>query len=169
MNVFIIAAITADGLIGKDSGHAADWTSKEDKQLFVRLTKEAGVMVMGSKTFQTIGRALPSRKTILYSSRPDSYKDLNGDIEVTSEAPIDLVARLANDGYSSLAICGGGQIYSQFLEAGIVDEMYITVEPIIFGQGVPLFSYPLKVELELVEQSMLNEQSVLLRYKVKRK
>lgn len=167
MNVFIIAAVTADGFIGKNSGHSADWTSKEDKQLFVRLTKEAGVMVMGSTTFKTIGRALPGRKTIIYSSKPEAFADMEGDIEVTSESPQKLVTRLEGEGYSSLAICGGAQIYSLFLGANVVDELYITIEPIIFGKGVPLFSSPLSVQLELLEQSMLGEQSVLLHYKVK--
>ncbi len=167
MKVFIIAAITADGFIGKDSTHSADWTSKEDKQLFVRLTKEAGVMAMGSTTFRTIGRALPDRKTIIYTSKPSDFADIDGDVETTNESPAELIKRLAKTGFASLAVCGGGQIYSLFLESGLVDELYLTVEPVIFGKGVPLFSKPSSVTLELLEQSMLNEQTVLLHYKVK--
>jgi dihydrofolate reductase len=51
MKVFLIAAVTADGFIGRDASHLADWTSPEDKKLFRKLTTEAGVVVMGSKTF----------------------------------------------------------------------------------------------------------------------
>ncbi|MEK7152944.1 MAG: dihydrofolate reductase, partial [Patescibacteria group bacterium] len=84
--------LTADGFIGRDASHLSDWTSPEDKKLFIRLTKEAGVMVMGSRTFATIGRALPGRKTIVYTSKPEDFV-MEG-VEATSETPADLVARL---------------------------------------------------------------------------
>jgi dihydrofolate reductase len=61
MKVFVIAALSADGFIAQAEDHVADWTGTEDKKLFVQLTKEAGIMVMGSKTLATIGRALPGR------------------------------------------------------------------------------------------------------------
>ena len=92
MKVFIIAAITADGFIGRDSTHTADWTGKEDKKVFVQLTKEAGTIVMGSATFKTIGRALPGRRNIVYSRDANSIQ-VEG-VEVTNETPEVLVARL---------------------------------------------------------------------------
>lgn len=164
MKVFIIAAQTLDGFIGLDSGHLADWTSKEDKQLFVQLTKEAGVMVMGSSTFKTIGRGLPERKTIVYTSKPETLADVEGDVEATSESPQDLIKRLEADGYNSVAICGGAQIYSLFLKEKLVTDLYISVEPIVFGKGVPLFDNIDVTNLKLVEQRPLNDQTVLLHY-----
>ena len=109
MNVFIIAAITVDGFIGRDANHLADWTSPEDKKLFVKLTKQAGIIVMGSRTFATIGRALPGRRTIVYTSHPESITAEG--VEATSEAPADLLARLEREGATGVAICGGASIY----------------------------------------------------------
>jgi dihydrofolate reductase len=166
MKVCIIAALTADGFIGRDAGHLADWTSPEDKKLFVRLTKEAGVMVMGSRTFATIGRALPGRRTVVYSSQPQNITV--GGVEVTQEAPTRLVARLEKEGANGLAVCGGASIYAQFMQAGVVDELYLTIEPLLFGTGVPLFGETLDVPLRLLSTEQLNDNAILLHYAVDR-
>jgi dihydrofolate reductase len=164
MNVFIIAAMTADGWIGKDANHLADWTSPEDKQLFVKLTKQAGVIVMGSRTFDTIGRPLPGRRTIVYTSRPEAYKNI--DVETTTEPPEALVKRLQKEGTKGLAVCGGAQLYNAFLQAGVVDELYLTYEPILFGTGVPLLSAPTDTRLALQDLQKLNDHAFMAQYRV---
>jgi len=72
MKTFIIAALTADGYIGKNAKHAAMWTSKEDKKRFIEITKRAGVIVMGQNTWQTLGKPLKDRLNIVYSPTPHS-------------------------------------------------------------------------------------------------
>ena len=164
MNIILIAALTADGFIGRTSGHTADWTSKEDKQLFVKVTKQAGTIVMGSKTFQTIGRALPERRMIVLTSRPADYDVEN--VEFTAESPTALVSRLETEGVTELAVCGGAQVYHAFMNADLVGELYLTVEPVLFGTGVTLFAGELETNLQLKQTQKLNENVVLLRYKV---
>lgn len=164
MKVFIIAATTADGFIGRDATHLADWTSKEDKQLFVRLTKEAGVIVMGSATFATIGKALPGRRMIVYTTKPDSI-DAEG-VETTDKPPEELITQLKQEGVNGVAVCGGASIYDLFVRSGVVNELYLTVEPKLFGTGVPLFANHLDTDLALLETEKLNEHTVLLHYQV---
>jgi dihydrofolate reductase len=164
MKTVLVAAVTADGFIGRDPNHLADWTGKADKKLFVEVTKEAGVMVMGSRTFATIGRALPGRRTIVYTSRPDAITAEG--VETTTEDPKALVNRLEKEGAHGLAIAGGASIYQQFMAAGVVDELYITIAPLLFGTGVPLFSGDLNVQLQLLETRTLDDDTVLIHYKV---
>lgn len=162
MKTFIMAAITVDGFIGRDARHLADWTSKEDKQLFVRLTKEAGVIIMGSATFATIGKALPDRRMIVYTSKPET---INAEgVETTDEEPKELVERLEQEGASGIAVCGGASIYDMFIRTGVVDELYLTVEPKLFGSGVPLLADSVDIDLTLIESNQLNENTILLRY-----
>nr|AIA13128.1 RibD C-terminal domain protein [uncultured bacterium] len=168
MKVFLIAATTADGKIGLAKDHHADWTSKEDKQLFVKLTKESGVMIMGMNTFKTIGRGLPGRKTIVYSYDSKVIEGVEGDVEVTSDEPEKLLQELSDQGHKSVAICGGAQIYSLFLSKGLVDELYLTVEPVLFGDGISLAEGVSLTNLQLIETRQLNENTVLLHYSVKR-
>lgn len=167
MKVFLIAALTADGFIGRNASHLADWTSPEDKKLFVKLTKEAGILVMGSRTFATIGRALPGRKTIVYTSKPEAFEPIEG-VEATSEAPEALVTRLQAAGANGLAICGGASIYSLFMQSGVVSELYLTIEPVLFGAGVPLFGSEMETSLTLLDTQQLNDNTILLHYSVNR-
>lgn len=162
MKTFIIAAITADGFIAKNSSHLADWTSKEDKQFFQERTKEAGIVVMGLNTYKTIAKPLPGRQNIVYAP---AEEHLEG-VEITQEDPKALIERLRNDGHNEVAICGGATIYTMFMEAGVVDTLYLTVEPVLFGSGIHLFNKELDAKLELQQSRKLNDQTILLEYKV---
>nr|AIA12223.1 RibD C-terminal domain protein [uncultured bacterium] len=166
MNVFLIAAVTADGFIAETQDHLADWTSTEDKKLFTRLTKEAGYMVMGANTYRTIGRALPERHTIVYTNHPEKID--NPEIETTTEAPADLITRLEKAGANGIAVCGGAQIYSLFASAGLLDEIYLTIEPVCFGKGITLFNQDLQLNLSLLDTQQLNENAIMLHYRVAR-
>lgn len=168
MHVFILASITADGFIGRDDQHTSlDWTSPEDKRHFVATTKAAGVMVMGSKTFATIGRGLPGRKTYVYTSQPDKLHGMEG-VEPVSIPPAELLQKLQTEGYEQVAVCGGASIYSLFLEAGVVDELVLTVEPLVFGKGLSLLAQRTDVRLRLTASQPLNDNTLLLRYAVSR-
>ena len=71
MHVSLMVAITVDGKIARASDHYPDWTGSADKRLYVDVTKKAGVMIMGSTTFDIIGRVLPNRKTVVMTRNRD--------------------------------------------------------------------------------------------------
>jgi len=164
MKTVLIAAITADGFIGRTAEHLADWTGSADKKLFVQVTKEVGTMVMGARTFATIGRALPGRRTIVYTNHPEQITAEG--VETTREPPAELIARLQKEGAAGLAICGGASIYSQFVEAKVVNELYLTIAPVLFGTGIHLFSQSLDCKLTLLASRELDNNTILLHYKV---
>jgi dihydrofolate reductase len=164
IKVFLIVAVTADGFIAQGTDELVDWTSKEDKKLFVELTKRAGVIIFGGNTFRTVNRALPGRRNIVYSH---AKIDVEG-VETTSEPPAELIKRLEREGLSEVAVCGGRAIYDLFLQAGVVDEMYLSVEPILFGTGISLLQTPTAIELTLLEAKKLNDNTMLLHYEVER-
>ncbi len=164
MKVTLLAALTADGFIAKNQLHAAMWSSKEDKARFSQVTKRIGVMVMGSTTFETIGRKLPGRRMIVWTTHPEKY-DFE-EIEFHTESPADLIARLEDEGVPELAVIGGANVYTQFMKAGLVDELFLTFEPLTFGTGITIFNAPLEANLSLIETEKLNESTVLLHYRV---
>ena len=71
MEVILVMAMTLDGKIARDSLEPVDWTGKADKQYFVQVTRKAGVVIMGSRTFDTIGKPLPGRKNIVMTRNKD--------------------------------------------------------------------------------------------------
>jgi len=159
MHVFIIAAVSIDGFIARDAHHPASWTSKEDKRFFVEKTSKAGVVVMGSHTYETIGRPLTGRLNVVYS-RSRHYEG----VEVTSEEPSSLLQNFEKRGHHEIAIIGGSHIYTLFLTAGLVDTVYLTIEPLIFGTGLSLFTKPVERRLELKNITRLGEHSIALEY-----
>nr|AIA15095.1 Dihydrofolate reductase [uncultured bacterium] len=165
MKVILVAALSSDGFIARAASHGADWTGTADKKIFVKLTKAMGIMVMGSTTFATIGRALPGRRTIVYTSNPQSITAEG--VETTTEPPLDLINRLEQRGATGVAICGGAQIYTQFMQAGLIQDFYLTHVPVVFGEGITLFSSPLDVHLDLVTSEPIGEGAVLMHYRLK--
>lgn len=169
MHVFLIAAISLDGFIAPDVAvNSTTWTSGADKQFFTERTKQAGVMVMGSKTFETIGRPLKDRVTIVMSSKPKPAEYAvfdDSQVRYMSGTPQEIVSQLEKDGFNELALCGGSSVYTQFLKAGLVNQLYITVEPIIFGVGVPLFNEEVSHQkLVLTNSTKIGTDTVLLEY-----
>ncbi|MEK9177876.1 MAG: dihydrofolate reductase family protein [Patescibacteria group bacterium] len=163
MKCFIIAALTADGYIGRNAKHAAMWTGKEDKKRFIEITKRAGVMVMGQNTWHTLGKPLKDRLNIVYSP---TLLPLVAGMETTAKSPADLLQELESRGFKEVAICGGSQIYTMFMKSGLVDTLYLTIEPILFGDGIKLFKEELDYRLRLVSCVQTEGGALLLEYKV---
>jgi dihydrofolate reductase len=165
MKVFIIAALSADGFIAKDNTEpSTKWTSKEDTDHFIERTKKAGVVVMGSKTFETFGaKPLPSRRNIIYTQA----KKYDG-VETTNESPRGLLTKLEKEGVEEVAICGGSTIYTLFAEAGVVDKLILTIENVAFGKGVSLFNNKVDLNLNLVSNTQIGSNTVVLEYDVNR-
>lgn len=165
MKVTVMMAVTVDGRIGKDSDHLADWSEKADKSLFRQVTKDAGVLVMGSKTFDTIGRPLPGRKNIILTRKKDRLSD-HEDLIFTDTPPKKLIIELEEQGFSHIVVGGGAAVNSLFFRAGLVDELIITISPVIFGKGLSLFEEDIEMNLELKECERLGDNSLKLRYRV---
>ena len=166
MNTFIIVAHTADGIIAKQSNQAdasTTWTSNEDRKHFIALTKDAGVVVMGLTTYKTIGRPLPKRLNVVYA--PKGTPEIPG-VELTDKTPAELLRDLETRGHSNVAICGGSTIYTLFIESGLVDKIYITVEPKLFGSGMTIFNKPLDINLSLVSVQNLSKDVLALEYQI---
>ncbi len=166
MNCFIIAALSADGCIAKDPSVASTvWTGKEDKKRFVELTKRAGVVVMGQNTWKTLGgRALKDRLNIVYSA--ERLPDMPESVEITSKEPAELLGELESRGHHDVAICGGSMIYTMFMKSGLINKLYLTIEPIAFGSGVRLFKEGFEYRLKLDKSEQTESGAMLLDYTV---
>jgi dihydrofolate reductase len=170
MEVFIIASLTADGFIAKQRDHLSlDWTSLEDKKFFMRRTIKSGMMVMGANSFATITKPLPlrDRKIVVYTRDLTRFEHITPEqAQITQLPPAELLKSLEKEGYSSVAICGGSSIYTMFLKAGLVDRIFLTIEPILFGEGIKLFDESFETKLSLNKVHQLSEQTVVLDYTV---
>jgi dihydrofolate reductase len=165
MKVIMLMAVTADGMIARDSSHMVDWTGKADKRYFVDVTRTAGAMIMGSKTFDTIGRALPGRVNVVMT-RDSRRVSTDDNLVFTGQSPHDILTDLERRGFSSVALIGGAMVNSLFLADHLVDEVHLTVVPKFFGKGLTLFNFEMDIDLELMEVSKMGPAHILLCYRV---
>ena len=169
MKIVLIMTQSLDGKIGKTSEHIANWSSSADKKAFAAESKKLGVIIMGSSTFETIKRPLPDRLNIILTSRPQDYKEYEqlGVLEFFNGTPAEVVKMLEGRGHHTAALGGGAKTNTAFLQAGLVDEILLSITPVIFGNGIGLFdSKDFNIRTELLEQKILDDNTIQLRYKI---
>lgn len=115
MIVSIIVAASRNNVIGKDNDLV--WHLSSDLKRFKKLTTGHHI-IMGRKTFESIGKPLPNRTSIIITRQPD-YK-VDGCIVVNSLE--EALNRVEND--EEVFIIGGGSIYSEAVEKA--DKLYLT-------------------------------------------
>ena len=118
MQTIIIVAMTKDGLIGANG--RLPWNDRADMAHFKRSTMGHAV-VMGRKTFDSIGRALPGRRNVVLS-RERNLKIEGADVVESFEDAIDLCNKRRE---AKAFIIGGAQVYEQALP--IADELVVTM------------------------------------------
>lgn len=173
MKVTLIILQTLDSIIACELKDDLSWGSKEDKKFFSTKTKEIGTMVMGASTFRNMPeKAFTKRKSLVFTSDPDKYSGYEnpyGEVDFIKGTPEEGLKRLEEQGIEEVALIGGGNINNQFLDARLVDEMYITIAPKIFGTGIRgVGEKELNIDLELLDVHKFADNEVLLHYKVKK-
>jgi dihydrofolate reductase len=163
--VTMMMAITVDGKIAKDKTQFADWTSREDKKLFVEISKSHGVVMMGENTFKTFPAPLKERLNVVFTEQKNPPAQEG--VKWASGEPADILNELEKIGYKSALLGGGSYLNSLFLEKKLITETILTVEPKIFGAGLSLFNKDLDVDLKLLEVKKLNDNTLMLRYQVR--
>jgi dihydrofolate reductase len=177
MKIVMAMVSTVNGKITRgEESSIYQWTSKEDQNHFFTLLRQYSLIVMGSNTFEaarTIMRLEAGTLRVVLTTNPQKYEKeiVMGQLEFTDESPHALVKRLKKAGYTDLLLVGGATINSLFLQSELVDEVYLTIEPKLFGQGKDLLhSVPLDVQLQLLSTDTLNERgTLLLKYRVVKK
>lgn len=162
-------AATLDGIVAKTTDHNADWTTKADKREFIAETKKHGVIIMGQTTFELIGKPLSGRLNFVLTLEPEKFKDkeIPGTLEFFKGSPREVKNHLEKKGFETAVLGGGPYTNSSFLKDGLVDEILITVEPKLFGEGMTFAKgHDLNLNLELIEAKPIGDSAVHLHYKV---
>jgi dihydrofolate reductase len=122
-----IVAVARNGVIGGDNRLL--WRLKGDMLHFRRCTM-GRPMVMGRKTFDSIGKALPGRETIVLTREAGFLREgvlVAHDLEAALQLAAEAAGRLGAD---EIAVVGGGEIYRQTLErAAKIELTEVDLEP----------------------------------------
>ena len=147
MSVYI--ATSLDGFIARNDG-TLDWLNEANGAVqdgedcgFHAFMDSIDALIMGRKTYEQVlsfGEWPYSRTPVVVLSRnsisfPPSVPDT---VTHSSEPPRDLLERLSSEETKRVYVDGGITI-QEFLSEGLVDEITVTVIPVIIGDGIPLF------------------------------
>lgn len=172
-SVFI--ATSLDGFISRTDG-SIDWLNKANAIVsegedcgYAQFMSSVDALIMGRNTFEqvlTFGEwAYKSTPVIVLSRRLNALpSNVPSTVSLSSENPTQLVERLSAKGLNHLYVDGGLTIQS-FLAAGLIDEITITIIPVLLGSGKSLFgALPSDVQLELVSSKAFDYGFVQNKY-----
>lgn len=115
--ISLIVAHDVNFVMGKDN--KMPWHIKEDLAYFKKMTM-GKAMVMGRKTFESIGKALPGRLTVIVT-RNTEYKAEGAQVVQDFEKAIQIASHYADE----VMVIGGGEIFN--LALPIADRLYVTL------------------------------------------
>jgi dihydrofolate reductase len=137
------------GYEGSYEGQRAEPSPMADGGSYGRFYEGVGALVSGSVTYEFVlkhGGAwpYPGKPYWVLSSRDlELPHDPEADVRIVRGDVAGLADELiASAGERNLWIVGGGHVASQFAEAGRLDELLLTVVPVVLGEGKPLFDRP---------------------------
>jgi dihydrofolate reductase len=179
MKCSVFVATSLDGFIARRDG-SIDWLIKATSSApkgedfgYQGFLASVDAIVMGRNTFeQVLGFdewPYGSKRVVVLSGRPiEIPASLAATVLSSSETPGEVVKRMAAEGATHLYIDGGVTI-QRFLAAGLIDELTMTVIPVLLGEGRPLFGHLAEdVSLTHIETRSFDFGFVQLIYRVNR-
>ena len=149
MKVSVYIATSLDGFIARSDG-GLDWLDAANAIVpdgedlgFQAFIDSVDALIMGRKTFEQVLSfgAWPYGRTpvVVLSRNSLSFPPSLPDTVTHASGPLpDLLKRLSDDGVEHVYVDGGTTIQG-FLSEGLVDEITVTVIPVVLGGGIPLF------------------------------
>jgi dihydrofolate reductase len=155
-------------------GEAIDWLRWSDDAAAIAAESFKGVdtMLMGRKTFEFAQRAGPGPvlkgvRTYVFSQTLGGVPE-DGGVALVREDAAGFVRRLKGKPGGNILVMGGGALGNALIEAGLVDEIRLSIHPVLLGGGTPVFhALGRRVELELIEARPIARECVLVRYRVR--
>lgn len=159
-----LAAATIDGKIAKNPQHFSNWTSPEDKIFLRRELDRSDLIIVGRNTYETARKPLSRRNCIVLTTQVKKVSVEKPNLVLLNPKTANLKTFIKNLGYQTVAVLGGARTYSYCAGRGMLDELYLTIEPISFGGGISLFAdiKPKQKKWQLVSTKKLNQRGTLL-------
>lgn len=164
MKVLLYMAVSIDGIAALDSKTGIErYGSEEDKKFFIKASKKCDAVIMGKNTAFYKIKGVPN--IILTHSAPASGLAGDGRVCLCGSAQ-EVYEKAQGMGFKKVALLGGPATNINFLRAGLVDEIFLTVEPVTIGHGIRFLGEPLESRWILAGTKRLNKGgTIVLHYK----
>jgi len=172
MKVVLYMSITPNGVIARENDET-DFVSETEWNHFYKIIKSIGNIVLGRRTYQIMEDNgdlddLEGINIVTLTHRKDfRTKRQNTKIANSCQSALDI---LIKQGFKKALIAGGSKLNASFLKEGLIDEIYLDVEPKLLDKGIKLFAdADFEADLELIDTKKLSKNEIQLHYKVKKK
>ncbi len=167
MKLTLYNAISIDGFLASKDGNS-EWVSEADFPYFEKAMKEKGCIIVGKSTFLQFENDLYPVQDVLnvvLTSNPDSIKKYDN-VLALNLTPSEILNAISEKGYKEALLVGGGITNASFLKAGLIDELILSIHPLILGGGIKLFSsdFETQLKLEKLEEKDIGEGVLQVRY-----
>jgi dihydrofolate reductase len=165
-----IAVMSLDGCLTRHGEEGAGFASREDQHFFAETLGTFDCMVMGGAGYRASrarARVTPAPFRVVLTREPEAYtaEAQAGVLEFRSDEPAETIRDLARRGFARCALVGGARLLTASVKAGLLDELWLTVEPVAFGSGLRLFEGRVEIPFELVGVESLGRHTLLIRYR----
>ena len=143
-DVVLYIATSLDGYIARRDG-SLDWlpqpeTGAEDYG-YAGFYDSIDALVMGANTFETVQSfgdwPYPGKPTLVFTTR--DWPGAPPEVYLHAGEPQPALAKLHEQGARRIWLVGGGEMVAAFLRRDLIDEMILTLCPVLLGEGLPLF------------------------------
>ena len=143
------------------------WISKEEWDSYSLAVRTARNLIVGHRTYGILTKQpefSEFKDVKLVVVAQENFETLSPN-HLVANSPKEALEFLKN--FKEVIVAGGGALNASFVEENLVDEIFIDIEPIILGKGIPLFrDRDFERNLKLVGQKKINDNEVQLHYEV---
>jgi dihydrofolate reductase len=165
----LFIASSLDGYIAKTSGDI-DWLFTDADYGYTEFLDSIDTVIMGGKTYRQVLEfgeyPYKSKKSFVFSK---TMQGKNDDVEFVGEDITNFINKLRNDSGGDIWLVGGGEIIQYFIKDRLLDELILSIHPIILGDGIPLIvkDASLETKLELKEVKTFDSGLLQVSYDLK--
>lgn len=166
MKVILYMATSIDGFVATKDGDS-EWVSEVDIPIFDGKIKKAGCIILGRKTFdQFRGQFFPKKDAL--NIVLTTKEVLNAEENVRfANTPSGALKIAQENGFDEVLLIGGGTTNGSFLKENLIDELFLDIHLLSFGEGIKIFEGVNKtVNLRLLDSEKLENGQMLLHYEV---
>ena len=164
--VLVNLAVTLDGYIAGPNGEY-DWCLTDADYGITAFLESVDDLLIGRKSFDIMLQYGPpyADKTHYVFSRTMKGSAYENVVIVNNDIPA-FVAQLKKKEGRNLWLYGGGELIDVVYEAGLIDELHLSVHPLVLGNGIPLFKKAAKRNLQLLKSIPYESGLVQLIYRI---
>ncbi len=165
-------ATTINGFIAKKNNDTS-WVTETEWASFSNMIRKNGNMIVGKRTYKVMiendefNRSNLNKIKTVVLTNDTSLKIHNPEFISIATSPQEAISILQKQGFETMMVCGGGGLNASFMKENLIDEIYLDIEPIVFGKGIHLFAESeFEAKLKLLGIKKLSDDEIQLHYQV---